>query len=65
MKKRPKRFKKIYIQRGFAGGIMKIVVDQITGVHYLVGDGLVIGGITPLLDTHGKVVIETPRRESV
>ena len=38
-------------------GIRKIIVDSVTGVHYLAwkaGEG---AGITPLLDADGKVIV--------
>lgn len=66
MKKKQKRFKVTYTQGGwfggFAGGCIRIVVDQVTGVHYLVGDGLVVGGITPLLDEQGYPVIANSKK---
>ncbi|AJD89771.1 hypothetical protein JMA_04540 [Jeotgalibacillus malaysiensis] len=43
-------------------GRITILVDRETGVHYMqtwVGTG---GGVTPLLDEHGKVIIEKPFR---
>nr|WP_285800727.1 DUF6440 family protein [Exiguobacterium sp. s63] len=47
-----------------SGGIIKIVVDQYTGVHYIMTSGLGLSGMTPLLDEHGKVVIEKPKSTS-
>lgn len=47
-----------------SGGIIKIVVDSYTGVHYLMNSGLGLSGMTPLLDEHGKVVIEKPKSTS-
>ncbi|MBR0090642.1 MAG: hypothetical protein IJP92_02975 [Lachnospiraceae bacterium] len=70
MKKKQKRFRVVYTQggwlgfAGFSGGCVKIVVDQITGVHYLVGDGLTVGGITPLLDDQGKPIVENLKKKS-
>ena len=40
------------------GGILKIVVDQETGVHYLISSGMGLSGMTPLLDQNGDVVIK-------
>lgn len=40
------------------GGILKIVVDQESGVHYLVSSGIGISGITPLLDEDGNPIIK-------
>ena len=38
-------------------GVRKILVDKETGVNYLVWKSGYAGGITPLLDSEGKVVI--------
>ena len=47
-KKQDERFKRVY-----ADGL----VDTETGVHYLVWKSGYAGGITPLLDAEGNVVI--------
>lgn len=38
-------------------GTRQILVDTQTGVHYLVWKSGYAGGITPLLDAEGKVVV--------
>lgn len=38
-------------------GVRQILVDKETGVNYLVWKSGYAGGITPLLDSEGKVVI--------
>ena len=38
-------------------GVRQILVDKETGVHYLVWKAGYAGGITPLLDADGNVVI--------
>ena len=38
-------------------GMRQILVDRETGVNYLVWKSGYAGGITPLLDSEGKVVI--------
>ncbi len=38
-------------------GYRQILVDKETGVHYLVWKSGYAGGITPLLDAAGKVVV--------
>lgn len=38
-------------------GVRQILVDKETGVHYLVWKAGYVGGITPLLDSEGNVVI--------
>ena len=38
-------------------GTRQILVDKETGVHYLVWRSGYAGGITPLLDSEGNVVI--------
>lgn len=40
-------------------GMRQILVDTETGVNYLVWKSGYAGGITPLLDTEGKVVVST------
>ena len=40
------------------GGILKIVVDQESGVHYLVSSGIGISGMTPFLDEDGNPIIK-------
>ncbi len=39
------------------GGARQILLDTKTGVNYLVWSSGYAGGITPLLDSEGKVVI--------
>ena len=38
-------------------GVRQIVVDKETGVNYLAWKSGYAGGITPLLDENGKVII--------
>ena len=45
---------KIY---GGASGVRQILVDKETGVNYLLWSTGYAGGITPLLDSYGNVVI--------
>lgn len=49
-----KRFKKVYSQDM---GCTMILVDTATGVNYLYVSGGSGGGVTPLLDREGKVVV--------
>ncbi len=39
------------------GGVRQILVDTKTGVNYLVWKAGYAGGITPLLDSEGKVIV--------
>ena len=39
------------------GGIRQILIDTETGVNYLVWQSGYAGGITPLLDSDGNVVV--------
>ena len=39
-------------------GVCQILADKETGVHYLVWSSGYAGGITPLLDSSGNVVIK-------
>ena len=50
-----KRFVKIYSQSNF--GATEIWVDKLTGVNYLYHQSGYSGGLTPLLDSEGKVVV--------
>ncbi len=53
-----KRFEKVYSQGGLA--CMEIWVDKETGVNYLYHQSGYSGGLTPLLDKDGNVVV-TPK----
>ncbi|MBP3802193.1 MAG: xylan 1,4-beta-xylosidase [Clostridia bacterium] len=50
-----KRFKKIYSQGAIDG--VEIWVDTETGVNYIFKQSGYAGGLTPLLDANGKVII--------
>ncbi len=50
-----KRFKLIYKQIGFTS--TEILLDKETGVNYLFFADGQAGGLTPLLDNEGKVVV--------
>ena len=52
--KQEQRFKKIYSQ---SMGTMEIWVDTKTGVNYLYHNGGYGGGLTPLLNSDGNVVV--------
>jgi hypothetical protein len=54
-----KRFEEIY-KEGLTTG-NRIIVDRVTGVHYLFSWSGNVGGITPLLDTDGKPVIKSKK----
>ena len=49
------RFEKIYSQGAL--NIMEIWVDKVTGVNYIFHQSGNAGGMTPLLDKNGKVVV--------
>lgn len=59
MAKRENRFIKTY-SSGL--GSMEVWVDKLTGVNYLYRQAGYGGGLTPLLDSYGKVIV-TPIRE--
>lgn len=61
--KKEKRFKVVSEEAFAFGSSTTILLDQETGVNYLVVSGTAGEGITPLLDTEGKVVI-TPITEA-
>ena len=57
--KKEQRFVTVFQEGVYLGedGVRKIIVDRITGVHYLgwkMGEG---AAITPLLDADGKVIV--------
>lgn len=58
--KKDKRFE-VVLEEGSSltdEGIKRILVDKVTGVHYLAWKSGYAGGITPLLDSEGKAVVE-------
>ena len=59
MAKKENRFKVIYKDGGQLSedGVRQILVDTHTGVNYLAWKSGYAGGITPLLDSEGKVVV--------
>ena len=59
MAKKDNRFKVIYKDGSgwMDEGVRQILVDQETGVHYLMWKAGYGAGITPLLDSNGKPVI--------
>ena len=56
MAKTKDRFEKIYAQGSL--NCMEIWVDKETGVHYLYHQCGYSGGLTPLLDQNGNVVVK-------
>ena len=50
-----RRFKKTYSQGAFDG--VEIWVDTETGINYLFKQSGYAGGLTPLLDAKGQVII--------
>lgn len=50
-----KRFKKVYSQGTLDG--TEIWVDKETGVNYMFKSSGYAGGLTPLLDANGKVIV--------
>ena len=59
MSKKEKRFEVVFKDGSqlLDEGIRQIIVDKETGVHYLAWKAGYGAGITPLLDSEGKVVI--------
>mgnify|MGYP004531705717 FL=1 len=59
MTKNKERFEIIYKEGSQLknAGVRQILVDKETGVNYLVWNTGYAGGITPLLDANGNVVI--------
>lgn len=55
-----KRFEKIYYNGGgFSGPATTILVDKLTGVNYLFVQNGYGGGLTPLLNRDGTVVVSS------
>ncbi len=52
------RFEIMHVESTMKSGTFTIVKDTVTGVHYLRTVSGYGGGLTPLLDENGKVVIE-------
>ena len=48
----------IVLKEHINGGILKIIIDWETGVHYLVSSGMGVSGMTPLLDKDGNPIIK-------
>lgn len=55
--KKEKRFV-IKEEQSLGFGAVYIVVDTLTGVNYLTNGGTGPNGMTPLLDSDGKVVVD-------
>ncbi len=63
MAKKETRFE-VVLQEGAQlkdDGLRQILVDTVTGVNYLVWKSGYAGGITPLLDAQGNVVVTGTR----
>lgn len=58
MSKKEERFEVVYTDGSQLKdpGIRQILVDKETGVNYLIWKSGYAGGITPLLDSQGKIV---------
>ena len=54
--KKEKRFEKTYRQGGLEA-VIEIWVDRETGVNYIFHQSGYAGGLTPLLDREGNVVV--------
>lgn len=59
MKQKEERFEVIFTDGSALkeAGVRQILVDKETGVHYLAWKSGYGAGITPLLDSEGKVVV--------
>ena len=62
--KKENRFERVYKQSGgFTTAAIEIYVDKETGVNYVFTMNGYAGGLTPLLDSEGKVVV-TPMNKT-
>ena len=59
MAKKEKRFV-VKEEQSFYFGALMVVVDTATGVNYLVTYGNGATGVTPLLDSDGRPVVDFP-----
>ena len=59
--KKDKRFIKTSTQSDWSG-TTEIWVDKLTGVNYMFHSAGYAGGLTPLLDSYGKIIV-TPIHE--
>ena len=59
MKQKEERFEVVFTDGSMMkeSGVRQILVDKETGVHYLAWKSGYGAGITPLLDSEGKVVV--------
>lgn len=59
MKQKEERFEVIFTDGSMMkeSGVRQILVDKETGVHYLAWKSGYGAGITPLLDSEGKVIV--------
>jgi len=55
MKDNNKRFERVYTQGGI--NVTEIWVDKLTGVNYIYHTAGYGGGLTPLLDSFGNIVV--------
>ena len=55
------RFERVYSQGRLT--YVEILVDKETGVNYLFRQSGYAGGLTPLLDSGGKVVVTKPSED--
>ncbi|MBP5726033.1 MAG: hypothetical protein J6Y48_03050 [Clostridia bacterium] len=58
MRNEDRRFKVIHKEGNSLGHVMEILVDKETGVHYLFAQSGYAGGLTMLLDSQGRPVID-------
>lgn len=56
-KNKNKRFDVNNVDNSMSSGNVKIIVDRQTGVNYLYYSSGYSGGLTPLLDSDGKVIV--------
>lgn len=60
-KNKEKRFTRTYTQGGV--NVTEIWVDNNTGVNYIFHSSGYGGGFTPLLDSHGNIVVTRVEKE--
>lgn len=58
MRNEDRRFKVIHKEGNSLGHVMEILVDKETGIHYLFAQSGYAGGLTMLLDSQGRPVID-------
>lgn len=61
--KQNQRFNVKYSQSSFSNGKIQIIVDNETGVNYIMTIGFGFSGITPLINSDGSICVDNNSNE--